>query len=805
MKDKKFTIYVLHASHTDVGYTDTQEKMKAHHIAFIREVLALIKRAPRFKWNCESYWCVEQFLKVASPQETQAFVQAVKEGNIGLSASYLNLTDLVPGYVQDKVMADCRAQRESLGITASSAMTADVNGYSWGFADVLANHGVARLMSSIHTHHGYHPLMRKQTPFYWEGPGGGRVLCWNGDHYNLGNELGIAQAAWFEYTLQDGMSAAPLPQEEKAVLRIRAYVDTLLREGYEYTFAPVCVSGNMTDNSPPSLKILEFTDRFNAMQDKIELRMSTLDEFFETLEETISGEKREIPAYRGDWTDWWADGVGSTPSDVIQYRSAARSCHMLTKLDTQQALAPKQVYDAAFYNLMFYGEHTWGYSSSITQPYHPQVNNLDQWKRLYALKACEAATIARESVQAHFGETAVSLHGELTLRAVNPHDTAVEDMLVCDLEHFYGHEHFEVLDEESGGQVPFQISSYSRGPELCILLRLAPKQVKTFVLRELPAPALPSAGLCACCGIEGIDDLAWRVRQKLEQGGCATAQGMENQFFRLRFEKDAGVISVYDKHAKRELIAQGRPYGAFTPVYEVTACDVGEDQLWVRRNMGRNRKAFRTQRSAGTLYDIKILENGPLFSRAELKYKMEGVRECAVILTLYHHMPRIDADLRLHKDSVWEPENLYLSLPFAAQETWLDKAGAVLRPRVDQLPGTCVDFYAVQNGVVFAQEDGDTILACRDTPLVWMGTLEAHPIGLMGEDIPNCDETYAWVMNNFWETNFKAGLGGFYQFRYTLAQVPHGTPQQAFAKAEAINEGVLQFYRFVPRPDEVPV
>lgn len=58
---KPFTLYLLHSSHTDVGYTDTQEKMKFHHVAFIREVLELIEHEPRFKWNCESYWCVEQF------------------------------------------------------------------------------------------------------------------------------------------------------------------------------------------------------------------------------------------------------------------------------------------------------------------------------------------------------------------------------------------------------------------------------------------------------------------------------------------------------------------------------------------------------------------------------------------------------------------------------------------------------------------------------------------------------------------------------------------------------------------------
>ena len=79
------------------------------------EVLELIEHEPRFKWNCESYWCVEQFLKEATPEETQAFVRAVKKGNIGLSASYLNLTDLVPEYVHQGIMDACTAQRAVVG------------------------------------------------------------------------------------------------------------------------------------------------------------------------------------------------------------------------------------------------------------------------------------------------------------------------------------------------------------------------------------------------------------------------------------------------------------------------------------------------------------------------------------------------------------------------------------------------------------------------------------------------------------------------------------------------------------------
>ena len=74
---KPFTLYLLHSSHTDVGYTDTQEKMKFHHVAFIREVLELIEHEPRFKWNCESYWCVEQFADSTLPSPVWFVLLAV--------------------------------------------------------------------------------------------------------------------------------------------------------------------------------------------------------------------------------------------------------------------------------------------------------------------------------------------------------------------------------------------------------------------------------------------------------------------------------------------------------------------------------------------------------------------------------------------------------------------------------------------------------------------------------------------------------------------------------------------------------
>ena len=83
-----------------------------------------------------------------------------------------------------------------------------------------------------------------------------------------------------------------------------------------------------------------------------------------------------LPVYSGDWTDWWADGVGSTPAEVKLYREAARKYNLCKKLDTDGTLGDKVLMDKAAEALMLYSEHTWGYSSSVSEPWESLSTSL---------------------------------------------------------------------------------------------------------------------------------------------------------------------------------------------------------------------------------------------------------------------------------------------------------------------------------------------------------------------------------------------------------------------------------------------
>ncbi len=140
-----------------------------------------------------------------------------------------------------------------------------------------------------------------------------------------------------------------------------------------------------------------------------------------------------------------------------------------------------------------------------------------------------------------------------------------------------------------------------------------------------------------------------------------------------------------------------------------------------------------------------------------------------------------------------------MALPFGAaprSQLWLDKCGAPVRPRVDQIPGTLTDFYCVQEGVVLVGADWGIAVATPDTPLVQVGPLEYGPRRLAGEADFGSDpeHLYTWLMTNYWETNFDADLGGFHEFRYAVRWGPElRDPQLALLACRSMSQDVLSY------------
>ena len=85
MEQKIKEVNIVHHSHTDVGYTDLQEQVIFNQAHNIRTVVKWIMEGREMgtaqkdlKWNCETWYCVEEFLKRASEEEKADFWETVR-------------------------------------------------------------------------------------------------------------------------------------------------------------------------------------------------------------------------------------------------------------------------------------------------------------------------------------------------------------------------------------------------------------------------------------------------------------------------------------------------------------------------------------------------------------------------------------------------------------------------------------------------------------------------------------------------------------------------------------------------------
>ncbi|WP_314062633.1 hypothetical protein [uncultured Vagococcus sp.] len=800
----KRTLYLVHHSHTDIGYTDRQEKISRYHVDFIKSVmrcLTEIEGGTRpewegFKYTCENYWQVEQFMANSSPEEQAQFEYFVKKGWIDISLSYLNMTELVDDGVLNKMFAKGRRYVAGLGLEANSAMTADINGFSWGYAEALYQNGIENLFSCLHTHHGMFPLFKKQLPFWWETQQGNKVLVWNGDHYQTGNDfLLVPNSDQSKQYGLDGYGEREAEAQFKVTEeRVFAHFELLAEEGYPYDFVPAMISGIVTDNAPPNPRMMETIHKWNQRHgSEIEIKLVTLNEFFVFLRQ----QPLEIPTYSGDWADWWADGVGSTPAPTKIYRDAQRKYRLANKLDPSVILGKKDWLVEAEQDLMMYAEHTWGYHSSVGQPWNTFVNDLDYRKAAYAINANSAVSRHLDEILARMGEESIQMNRQPYYKVINPHQRPVTEHARIYIKHWeqvddsYFHLEtngfVEVVDCQTGEVIPSQVADTSLGKEIEFLIPLEAKEERLVRLRRTTKSARKNWNH-AYIGTEQVADVA----SYEGYDHLVSPYGMETADFKLTINH-AGIESLIDKRTGQSLLQENRE-APFAGVYEVTP--ITTDACTERRIMGRNRKGRVTERSFAELTGVKVTSDGPLYTVFELTYQLTGTQMYTVVLRGYKDLPQINATLRIQKDNQWAPENLYVPLPFSYgddSQFYVEKSGTIFRPAIDQLPGTNTDFYLLNNGLTFTDGQNALVVAIKDTPLITLGALDSHLVELCSRSTAskNKEMVYSWPMNNFWETNFKVDLSGFYEFEYQLFLMAGQTPTELIEKATELNEGII--------------
>jgi len=786
----KKTLYLIHHSHTDIGYTDTQERALHHQASYISHIIEHFKTFPdsSFRWNCETFVAVEAFLKNATPEEILAFSHLVSQHKIDLSANFANFSEILDPEIMHSIIARAIAFAKEHHLTIKCAMQADVNGFALGYANALCENGIEFFLTLVHTHHGMFPLFKKQTPFYWEMPSGKKLLVWSGEHYMFGNAFGFAQGAMASYGFDYEIDVVELNRNYDhewlyhAENRMKNYLKTLNEQAYPYDFFPACIQGKYTDNAMPNFSIPERVAQWNEkFSHWVEVKMVTLTEFYE-----VCKNSQDIPTYKGEWPDWWTDGVASAPRELKIFKNNQIKYNLIKSLNTP--LLTQKVAQEIEYDLALYAEHTYGAWSSIHNPYDTFAHESwagKQWYLFNAMRNIDKLWIHYEH-ELGSRATKFDFSGKFLLK--NPNSVTVKEVIKLPFhsaDYLFLNGNYTIQDSLKVYDYFCDGGNY---PHICVELK--PYETKEIHVTPLGNQTkkleqkglnIPMYSRFQIAGTDGISDIySHEISNSLFS---LTSSNATSPFFKISFS-DKGIYSIMQTVNQCELLNKNQ--GLFQGVYEVS-------KSTPRSQMGRNRKGIEVERSFSKLIKVTKLEENSELMKFSLLFSLKGCQHFEQIITLYRTIEKISLSVKLHKEGVNEPESLYFALPFLHNSLHLDKGSHSCVPRKEQLPGTLIDFYAAFDGVIFENTNLNALVSTPDTHLIHYGNLEFkdRTLHVEGENLHE-EECYIWAMNNIWETNFIAHLGDFYEFRFEISTHSNASSiEEGFKSIKSFNRKII--------------
>lgn len=778
------TLYVVNHSHTDIGFTDYQDLCFRQHCAFIQQALDICEATTdyppeaRYRWVCEVTGTTERWLRSASSEQLARFLEWHRRGAIDVAGMQYNLTPLLNVEQMIRSLYPIQRLRREFGLEITAAMQCDVNGISWIFADLLPAVGIQFLTMAVNPYRGGAPTPRPGA-FWWEGPAGGRVLVWNGYHYLFGR----SQAKLGDWRFVERF----LPK----------FIEALEKdEQYPFPFL-YCQATHPTrvDNGPPDPRMPEFVREWNASGRTPRIVFTTPSEFGRFLREQY-GDK--LPTLRGDWVDWWADGVASSAYET----GLSRTTHEL--LSVTEALGAwlsasglvdwdvnrlKTIYE----NVTLYDEHTWGAFASIVEPEHPwtkaQWNRkagfvYSAWAETHDVLAHSAHAIARTLAEP--GPEGLFNLGDLTPREAYPESGSNELLILNTL--------------------PWSRSVIVDEPELRGWTAPA-GMLDQFFPRNVPwGGDRPETPLRRVTGQVPALGYAFVSLASTPSGNdLVVGPGLiENAFYRVRIDPATGALVEWlDKELGHDFAGSYRGWRIGQYVYETVESNEDRNALfvvdWTREFFGywRTDTPFRYHTAESVHVHEPVVEHG----RASITVDIvaPGIKAGRCVFSLDSQRKALRIDWEIDKIHVVSPESVFIAFPFALDRPSfrIDLNGIPCTPGQDQLKGSSPNWYLIQRWVDISDGGHGVTVAPLDAPLVQLGGVTTGRWE-GAEQEAETPTLMSWALQNHWPVNFKASQGGRIPLRYRLTTHRGQCDDAAAAKwaaEEATPPIVLRDYR----------
>lgn len=720
-------IYLMHHSHNDIGYTHVQNEVEQAQWSFLEQCIELAKESKdnpegsQFKWNVEVMWAVESYIENAPQEKKEAFIDAVQKGWIELDGLFGNeLTGLCRPEELMQLMEASRKVGQLCEVPVEAAMISDVPGYTWGLIPAMAKYGIKYF--SIGTNHFHRIGDIIET---W----GDRPFYWESPSGKEKVLCWLHEKGYAFFHTGLGYSKLETKLKPEAIFE---YLEQLENRNYPYDIIPFRYNIG-SDNGPPDPDLAETVKKWNELYVTPQLRISTVTEVFRDFEDKHGD---EIPVYRGDLTPYWEDGAASSALETAINRETAEKlvqAELLWTLNGSKPF-PADEFAEAWRNVLLYDEHTWGSWNSISEP--EADFTLQQWK-----------------IKQSFATDARELTEKLLTSALNDPPNPEETSSFIDVYNTASWKRSDLILLPEGMDYKGLVVKNKSGD--IIASQLLSSGELAFVAKDVPP--LGSKRFHLAKGDQNSNS-------SLSVGNNTISNGN----IEVELDPGSGVIKTLTKAGIPVNLAETEDNSGLNEYFYVKGRDPANR---FKSGMGR----------------LNIKENGPVLVSLLHESDAPGCKKLTREIRLLNGIDRIDIINSVDKKNIYNQEGVHFGFPFNIPDGGIhvDIAWGIYTPDEDQLPGSCKNYFTVQRWVDVSNNDYGVTFVTPDAPLVELGQITTDPLAYgWVKEIEKNQTIYSYVMNNYWETNYKASQEGEVNFRYSL--FPHLSPDPVIAEKKGI-------------------
>ncbi|NUK30272.1 hypothetical protein HT574_09270 [Parageobacillus sp. VR-IP] len=752
LRRKKWKVYISPHVHTDIGYTHRQWEVAERLGRNIDTALDILEKEetekldiPAFAYHLDASWVLETYLATRRKERIKKFFEYVKAGKIGISHSYV---DLLTQYASLEELIRNGEYTESLlrpeGMRSPFTSIVDVPSLSSSLPAIYEGSGVKYVVHASNQDRGPFRLnsgLHKISPFYWEGVNGGKILVW------------LAKM----YCELRKVCGSP-PVISSAERGIEMWLDEYETESYRPD--AVLLYGQEADNTDLDPQPVQFIKQWNETYAYPKLIACNVIDFFEYIESNF---RETLQTVKGDGGAYWEDGVASSIVPSIDIRHAQAMLPAAERLESLAVIHndgwdyPEQQFDEAWRSTLQYVEHTWGAFLSVTDS--KAALQEDQWavKENFAKNGLQWAKRLL-----HVAATRHSLSWNNNGREVvvyNPHSWMVSSIVTVEIGR-----NEKVFDYRSGKEVPMRVIQTTDSQAL---VALWVENVPGLSYRRMELKPTDTASIYEVAKVQG----GTKSANEFPNTNKVT---LENKYYRFIVDVTKGyVVSIFDIQLQKELVDTKDEWGFGQFLY----AKGGEGTRLVGNQKNLADSNLEVLHHFILLdYNVETFAFGTsLMIKAKVPYG-----ELKVEWQLLDDQKRIDVKFIYEKEERLEKEAVYIAFPLDAslarvlsdsQLGWVDWDK-------DQLPGGCKEWLPLQTGILIDGRDYDVFIASPDIPLFCVGDIVRGSWPkfqkLSGGRI------FSYVLNNYWNTNYKASQGGIIHFRYSITSDHFIAKDQAF-------------------------